>query len=273
MRLAVVLVIALPSIASAQAPGAYDPTPPLAPPGMSPLAADTDEPPLSAPSLTSVAPPPAPELSPIERAARRDAADDRAYGTSTALVVPQGQVDASLRVAPFGGVLSVAAGLGGGLELSADVGGIVADAGMGTYGVSAKLALVRRYGWTFAVLGGYHKAGDGENGDAGLYNVGAVVSGCTDRDCSGLISIGAGVMGSTQDSSSDSIPYAWGSLLLGTGGFRPIIEGAVLQGGVLGFVGARMGGRRAALDLGLGFLGADGGEGGGLPIAALSVRP
>ena len=287
MRLAAVAaVLALPSLAAAQAPGMYDPTPPLAPPGMTPPAGDIDEPPpgvpapaspaepaFRAPSLTAALPPAAPELTAIERAARRDSANDRAFGTSTALTVPDGQVDASLRIAPVGGILSLAAGLGNGIEISVDAGGVVGEDGVGSYGIGAKLALAHKGGWGLAVQAGIHSMGDGESDSISLWNVGAVVSGCSDADCSGLISLGGGVLGSS-DSYDDKIPYAWASMLLGTGGFRPIIEGSVLQGGILGFLGARMGGRHAALDLGIGFLGSsEGGDGGALPVAALSVRP
>ena len=269
MRLAAVLVLALPSLAAAQAPGMYDPTPPLAPPGMTPMTGDTDEP----PRVIAPAAPAAPSLSPIEVAAARDAADDRAYGTSTALTVPDGKVDASLRVAPVGLLASVTAGLGGGLELSADWGAVVPEQGMTSYGVGAKLALARKGGWAFALQGGYHQLGDdGESSPVGLWSLGGVLTGCTDRECSALVSLGGGVLGSTEGS-GQTIPYGWASVLLGTGGFRPILEGSVLDGGgVLGFLGARMGGARVAFDLGIGFLGGDG-EGGGLPIAGLSVRP
>lgn len=263
MRL-VLLVLALPSVAAAQAPGMYDPTPPLAPPGMTPLAADTDEPPSP--------PAPAPALSPIELAAARDAADDRAYGTSTALTVPAGKVDASLRVASFGGIASVSAGVVDGLEVSADMGLVLPEDGAASYGVGAKLALVKKGGWGLAVEGSYHQMGDdGGGGAVGLWSLGGVVSGCTDRECSALVSLGGGVLGSTEGS-GQTIPYGWASVVLGTGGFRPILEGSVLEGGVLGFLGARMGGTRVAFDLGIGFLGGNG-EGGGLPIAGLSVRP
>lgn len=283
---AIAAVLGAPSLAAAQAPGMYDPTPPLAPPGMTPPAGDIDEPPpgvaapanapepaFRAPSLTAVAPPAAPQLTPIERAARRDAASDRAYGTSTALTVPNGEVDASLRFAPVGGILSLTAGLGAGVEISVDAGGVVGESGVASYGIGAKLALAHKGGWGLAVQGGIHKMGDSESDALSLWNLGAVLSGCSDADCSALLSLGGGVLGSSENSSGDTIPYAWASMLLGTGGFRPIIEGTVLQGGVLGFLGARMGGRHAALDLGIGFLGGDGGDGGALPVAALSVRP
>lgn len=298
MRLAVAaLSLALPSLAAAQAPGAFDPTPPIAPPGMTPPAADIDEPPPATPpppgipvpewtagapgltppmaGLTTIAPPrPAP--TPIALATARDAADDRAYGTSTALVVPDGKVDVSLRAAPIGGIASVTAGLGAGFELSADVSGIFVEGGMASYGVSGKLQLGRKAGWALAVEGGYHQVGDDGSSDGvsdavGLWSGGVVVSGCTDRACSALLSLGGGVLGSTEGS-GHAIPYVWSSALLGTGGFRPILEGAILDGGVLGFLGARMGGKTVALDLGVGLLAGDGG-GGGLPVAALSVRP
>ena len=285
MRLAAVLLLA-PSIAAAQAPGQVDPTPRIAPPGMTPPTADIDEPPpgspppadvpepaFRAPSLTAVSAPPAPEPAPIELSAARDSASDRAYGTSTALVVPDGKVDMSVRAAPIGALASITAGLGSGLELGADYGGIIGEDGIGSYGIGGKLALARKGSWAFAVQGSYHQlGGDGEGEPLTLWSAGAVVSGCSGHDCAALISLGGGVLASS-DSSDDTIPYAWGSMLLGTGGFRPTVEGTVLEGGMLGFLGARMGGRNAALDLGLGILAGPDGEGGALPVAALSVRP
>jgi hypothetical protein len=283
MRLAAVLVIAAPSLAAAQAPGMYDSSPPLAPPGMTPPAGDTDEPPpampppvnavdpFRAPSLTQVAAPPALVLTPIELAAQRDSADDRAYGTSTALVVPDGKVDVSVRAAPIGGIASVTAGVGGGFEISADAGAVVGEEGVDAYGFGGKLALARKGGWALALQGSYHTLGDGDGDPLSLWSAGLVASGCTDHDCTALLSLGGGVLGAT-DNEGDTVPYAWASMLLGTGGFRPILEGTIVSDGMLGFLGARMGGRHAALDLGLGIVGGSG-EGGALPVAALSVRP
>src|SRR5437868_11908288 len=82
------------------------------PPGMTP---PTDD----APSVTATAPVQQPD--PITRRAASDAASDRAFALSTALVVPSGTVEVGARVlAPAGGVGSITAGLGSGLELSAD---------------------------------------------------------------------------------------------------------------------------------------------------------
>ena len=88
-------------VAAAQ-PGPDDPTPP----GMTP----------------PIKPPPAPE-SPLDLADHRDAAADRAFGSSTALVVPRGTVDLSVRFGKGGLIGSAAVELGSSAELSADLAG------------------------------------------------------------------------------------------------------------------------------------------------------
>lgn len=272
MRLAAVLVLALPAAASAQAPGMYDPTPPLAPPGMTPPEADRDEPPRPAP----VDAPEAPERSALDTAIARDAAADRAYGTSTALALPSGRLDLSGRASAFGGIASVAAGIGSGLEISADVAGIGGEQ-LGFLGGGVKLEIAHGRRWALAATASYHRITE-DGGDymdqAGLWSAGGVVSACSARDCPVLVSAGGGIMGVTE-SDSDTVPYLSGSLIAGTGSFRPILEGAALlvdNGGLLGFFGARIGGKRVAVDAGFGVLVADG-DGGALPMLGLSIAP
>jgi hypothetical protein len=270
MRLAAVaLVLALPAVAFAQAPGMYDPTPPLAPPGMTPPDADRDDPPRPAEQ-------PAPaDVAPITAYAQRDAAADRAFGTSTAIALPSGKIDVSGRASVFGGIGSIAAGLGSGIEVSADISGVSGE--LGGIGGGVKLVLAHSRTTAFAATASYHNMTD-DCGDCmdtmGLWSVGAVFSSCVGSDCSSLVSLGGGVMGVTEDG-SDKVGYLSASLVAGSGGFRPILEGAALladSGGILGFAGARMGGKRVALDAGIGFMLGDG-EGGGVPMLGLSVSP
>ena len=62
-------------------------------------------------------------------------------------------------------------------------------------------------------------------------------------------------------------------------GDNPILEGVAMLGeggGVLGFAGARIGGKRVAFDAGIGFVVVDDGDGGGAagaPMVGLSIRP
>jgi hypothetical protein len=271
MRLAAVLVLALPAVAFAQAPGMYDTSRPLAPPGMTPPDGDRDEPPGG---------PPAPVAQPegLAAYAARDPAADRAFGTSTAVALPSGKVDISGRASFFGGVGSVAAGLGGGIEVSADVGAIADD--VGSIGGGVKITVAHSRTVALAATASYHRMSDDCydcSSDDGLWAVGGVVSTCIGETCSSLLSAGGGVMGVADD--DDKIGYVTGSLVAGSGSFRPILEGAALLGdggGVLGFAGARIGGKRVAFDAGIGFVVADdGGDGGaaGAPMIGLSIRP
>jgi hypothetical protein len=268
MRLAVAaLVLALPAAASAQAPGMYaNPGRPLAPPGLTPPDEDRDEPPAA----------PAAEPTPqgLAAYAARDAAADRAYGTSTAVALPSGKVDLSGRASFFGGIGSIAAGLGGGLEVSADIGAVSDE--VGTIGGGVKLVVAHSQTVALAANASYHRLNDDCydcSGGDGLWVIGGVLSSCMGSDCGSLISVGGGVMVVSDE--DDRAGYLSASLVAGTGGFRPILEGFALlgdDGGVLGFAGARMGGKRVAFDAGIGFVLADD-DGGGAPMIGLSVRP
>jgi hypothetical protein len=243
MRLVVVLaILAVPAFATAQ-PGPDDPTPPgLTPPIAAPL-------------------PPAP----VDQVDQDDAAADRAYGTSTALVVPGGRADLSVRAGEGGILFSAAIGLGSGIEVSAQLGGV---SELALVGGDLKIAVARKRTWGMAIEGGYHLVGDGEGG-GGVFSVGGVVTAVSDG---AVFSFGGGVIGA---SGGTSVPYAHTSLVLGRGGFRPIVEGAVASTTQAAFVGVRIGNGRAALDAGVGFGRADDGSGGvgPLPLLGLTLRP
>jgi hypothetical protein len=267
MRLAAVaaLVLALPAVAYAQAPGMYDPTPPLAPPGMTPPDGDREEPPR---------PPAEQPVTPLAAYAARDAAADRAFGTSTAVALPSGKIDISGRASTFGGIASIAAGLGSGIEVSADIGGV--SGGLGSIGGGVKFVLAHGATTAFAATASYHNVTDDCDDcmDTGMWSIGGVFSSCMGSDCSSLVSLGGGVRGVTE-SGGDNVGYLSASLVAGNGGFRPILEGAALladSGGILGFAGARMGGKKVAFDAGIGFVLADH-DGGGVPMIGLSVSP
>ena len=242
MRLVVLALVTVPALAAAQ-PGPDDPTPP----GLTP--------PIAAPA----------PLSPIDQADLDDAAADRAFGTSTGLVVPAGRVDLSLRGAQGGGLLSAAIGLGHGVEISGQLGG-ASQAGL--VGGDLKIAVARTRTWAFALEGGYHFVGI-EDGEGGGFNVGGVMTYAAD---SAVLSFGGGLLGSASGPPS---AYANASLVIGTGPFRPILEGATLAGPVWWFGGARIGNGHACLDIGFGGGGAgDGADGvGPVPLVGLTVRP
>jgi hypothetical protein len=273
MRLAAaVLVLALPAVAFAQAPGMYDTSRPLAPPGLTPPDADRDEPPGGQPAPAEQ---PAQGLAAY---AARDPAADRAFGTSTAVALPSGKMDISGRASFFGGMGSIAAGVGSGIEISADIGAITDE--VGSIGGGVKVVVAHSQTVALAATASYHSVSDAcydcSSSDDGLWAVGGVVSTCLGDSCSSLLSAGGGVMGMTDD--EDKLGYLSASLVAGNGSFRPILEGVALlgdDGGVLGFAGARIGGKRVAFDAGIGFVVADGddGGGGGAPMVGLSIRP
>ncbi|HSN28646.1 MAG TPA: hypothetical protein VLT45_20310, partial [Kofleriaceae bacterium] len=195
---------------------------------------------------------------------RDDAAADRAYGTSTALAVPGGRADLSLRAGQGGLLFSAAVGLGSGIEISGQLGGA---SEVGLVGGDVKIAVARKRTWGLALDGGYHLVGDGEGG-GGLVSFGAVVSAVSDE---AVFSFGGGVIGAT---GSDAVPYANASLVAGRGGFRPIVEGAIVSSSAFGFLGARVGNGTVALDAGVGFGGGDGVSGvGPVPLVGLTLRP
>src|SRR3569623_2722993 len=125
MRLHVVSLVTVPALATAQ-PGPDDPTPP----GLTPPAATQ------------------PPLSPIDLSDRDDAAADRAFGTSSALGVPAGRGELSLRGAQGGGLFSAAVGIGHGIEISGDLGGSSMAALVGS---DDKIELARTRTWAFAL--------------------------------------------------------------------------------------------------------------------------
>jgi hypothetical protein len=175
---------------------------------------------------------------------------------------------------------SIAAGLGSGIEVSADIGGITGEH-LNSFGGGVKIVVAHGRTVSLAATASYHHVTD-DCGDCmdttGLWSVGGVLTSCVGSDCSGVISFGGGFMGVT-DSGTDSIPYLNGSLIAGSGSFRPILEGAALlgsgSGGILGFGGARIGGKKVAIDAGIGFLlaAAGGGDAGAVPMVGLSVSP
>jgi hypothetical protein len=243
MRLVVVVaaLALVPALAAAQ-PGPDDPSPP----GLTP--------PIAAP----------PPLSPVDQADRDDASADRAFGTSTGLVVPSGRVDMSARVAEGGALLSAAIGFDHGIEISGQIGG-AHDVYMA--GADLKIAVARTRTWALALDAGYHTLAV-EDGGGGGFNVGAATSYVGDA---GVLSFGAGLLGSI---GGGATYYTNASFIIGRGAFRPIVEGALLETEMLGFAGARIGNGHVCVDLGVAGVGGDGTSGvGPLPLMGLTIRP
>lgn len=241
MRLLLIALVTLPALAAAQ-PGPDDPTPP----GLTPPIA-------------------APAASPVDQADLDDAAADRAFGTSTGLVVPAGRADLSVRGAQGGVLFSAAVGLGHGIELSGQLGG-AHDAGL--VGGDLKIEVARTRTWAFALDGGFHAFGI-DDGGAGVFNLGGAFSYVSDEV---VLSFGGGLLGA---GGGGAAGYANASVLIGRGAFRPILEGASLDGPLWWFGGARLGNGHACLDIGVGGGGTgDGASGvGPVPFVGLTLRP
>lgn len=243
VRLVVIVLplLIVPALAAAQ-PGPDDPSPP----GLTP--------PIAAPAPRS----------PLDQADLDDAAADRAYGTSTALVVPGGRVDLSVRGAQGAVLFSAAVGVGHGIEISGQLGGAQ---GVALVGGDLKIAVARTRTWALALDAGYHVFGV-EDGGGGAFNIGGAASYASD---SAMLSFGAGLFGAGDGGAA---PYADASLIVGRGPFRPILEGAMF-GSPWWFGGARMGNGHVCLDVGVGGGGAgDGASGvGPVPLVGLTVRP
>ena len=237
------------------------------PPGMTPPNDD-------APGVTATAPA---QPDPIELRAASDAASDRAYVLSTALVVPAGTVEVGARgLAPVGGFGEITAGLGSGLQISADVGGVVGfddeDGGIATYSVGAKFAIAHGRTWQLAASGNHRWFQDGYDAGSDSVDTGELLlSNCLDDDCAALSTVGFGAL----HGGMDTTPFATASLIAGGRTAKIVVETMGNTDGGLGYLGLRLGGDHVAFDVGL--LGGAARDGGGavipLPLLGISVRP
>ena len=238
----------------------------LGPPG---LTRRTEDPP---PVERPVAEPPATDL--LARARDGDASSDRAFGRSTAIALRPGQFDFSLRTAvEQGSMLSIAAGLGHGVELSVDA-GYARQLGS-DYGAGIKLVLAEHATWAFAIDAGLHSmhiAGD----SGAIFSADLKVTHCA-LDCGMLFTAGVGLAAAAvSDGEAPPLPFFELSMVFGTGPIRPLLEGLTLAGAAnFGFAGVRFGGRHVAIDAGLGLGGSldSGGDAGKAMMVGLAVRP
>jgi hypothetical protein len=248
MRLAAVLAALVPATALAQ------PAPDLAPPGLTPSA------------------PPAP----LDLARDRDAAADRGLVLGTAIALPSGAVDASVRAVATAGMVSLAVGLGSGLEVSFDAGAVFApsDATAQAYGGSAKLVIVRRAQWALAVDASLQRYTTSTMTGHVVGTGSAMATGCMGAGCFVLATAASGVT-VLNDGDSLLAPFVAGGLLVGRSWFRGIAEGAAGPGiGAVGFAGVRIGGKHFALDAGMGVVAPESHSAPPpLPAVGLSLRP
>jgi hypothetical protein len=167
------------------APPAEAPPPPLTPPAFAP--------PQLAPPLTVERPAPAPAaLTPIEQR-RAIVGAGRGLAGNTALTVPAGRVEVSMRsFVPFAGLITVSAGLGSTTELSAEVGGIDDGGATVAFGVGAKQVLAKRDRMQVSIGGTLRRLQDTseESYAIMLAQVGGTLSACVTEPCSLMVSAG-----------------------------------------------------------------------------------
>jgi len=264
MKLVVLAVTLLPALAHADALRVATATVIVdGPPG-----SDFDRPPSTQPERP--APPPQPE----ERygIARRDAvvAGDHGIVTSTALTVPSGNAEVSIRVlAPFAALLSIAGGLSNSTELWADAGTSLGDSsdGVSTVGVGLKQVIARGRTWQLAINGSLRYLGD--SGDAiAMGLVGGVATGCTDDTCNFMGSAGIQRIFTT-DGGSDA-PTTFYTFGLSAGGrhTRAMFEVIRVDRDSLMVAGIRFGNARLAFDVAVAMAAVDGDS---VPLPLLSA--
>lgn len=203
-----------------------------------------------------------------------DAASDRGYGLSTAIALDRGQLDLSLRTAvEHGSMLSAAAGLGHGLELSFAIG---YGRTLGTdYTFGAKAQLVDDEDFAFALDLSVDVLQDGDDENATMWTVDAKATRVTRY----VVATGAlGFMRISEMGEVPAVPFVEGSLLLGAGPVRPLVEAFSFFGLYnLAFAGLRCGGTHVAFDLGAGVGGPlatdPSGDTGVVLMLGLGVRP
>jgi hypothetical protein len=224
-------------------------------------------------------PQPPPPIAALDLAQQRDAASDRGFLVGSAITIPQGKVEASVRYATgeiTGTMINGGAGLSRDFEVSADLAQSFKSWSR-TYGLGGKLVAIRRASWALAFEAGYRHIYDG-SGTASdyhsYYTAGARITGCFDGACSILGTFGVAGIGMETvviDGGGATrllvLPVLSGSVTFGTGIARPFVEG-VVSFGALGIMGVRFAWKSAAIDLGVGG-GAVAGSGGTASANAL----
>lgn len=247
---------------AAPAPGPAELPAGLAPPGMVPMATiDQPTPKPKSAALTGVA-----------RRADVDAAADRVYLLSTAITPRAGTFTATWRAVPGTsvGVAAISVGVTDRIQVGAHV--VYADGGDSVEGGSLRLQVYRHAG-TAVALETSLIGTDGHDA-AGIAT--ATLSQCLDSACGSIASFHAGALFST-DEGERQVPILGGvSLIAGDGPIKFTgellsieIDHDRLFGGTFGM---RLGGRHFAFDLGIAFAGG-GGDGGAIPVIAVSGRP
>jgi hypothetical protein len=194
---------------------------------------------------------PAPVTDVLQQRRDDDAASDRSFGRSTAIALAPGQFDFALRTAvEDGSMMSVAAGLGHGVEVSADA--AYARQLGSEYGVGLKLAFDRHATWGLALDTSVHSVSVDRGDERGtMLSAELKVTTCA-ASCGMLLTVGAGIL-DVQDAVSPPVPFLELAMVFGTGLVRPMIESISFSGSLdFAYAGFRIGGKHVAVDLGVG---------------------
>ena len=227
-----------------------------------------------------------PNADAIDTLARAPLAD-RGIVLGTALTVPAGEVELSVRTVIVAGEATVAIGITPTTELWVDAAlGVALDH---TYAVGLKQVMVHRPAWQLALEGaarhiteydsdsydpvGTLSFGPTLGGRADAFALTAITSACAD-DCHALFTGGmtAAVMPSSTAQYA-ALFYAWLDASYGGEHVRGIVELAAVPGvgGAFGMVGLRAGWRHVAVDVGLGYASVDAPI--VLPVISAAYRP
>lgn len=220
---------------------------PAAPPRVAALGGPPGEEP---PRVDAWVPPP-PVVDLIQQRLDDDAAADRSFGRSTAITLDPGQFDFTMRTAvEDGSMMSMAAGVGHGVELSVDA--AYARQLGSEYGLGLKFGFDRHATWALAIDTSVHTVSVDRSNDRGtMWSAGLEVTTCA-ASCEMLFTGGAGIV-YVQDNQTPPVPFLELAMVFGTGLVRPMLEGMSLSGALdFGYAGFRIGGRHVGVDLGVG---------------------
>jgi hypothetical protein len=234
-----------------------------------------DGPPGTTPTIAEQAPlvdtQPA-DPTPLATIAAADAMSDRTLGRSTAINLRPGQFDFSMRTAvEHGSMLSIAAGLTDGIELSADAG--YARHYGDDYGVGFKFSILRRATLALAIDASVHSTSE-ESERSWLLSADFKVTTCA-LDCNMLLTAGVGLV-TTPGENGDTMPTLELSMLFGRGVVRPMIEALAIDGNPgasFAFGGLRIGGKHVGVDLGAGVVEASYNDAAVGMVVGIGVRP
>lgn len=254
--------------AAAPAPPPLAPPPLLAPPP-APLASPAPHA-MPADVWRFPAPPQPAELSPLEQR-RRLPNGSRGLLGHTALTVPQGTVDVSMRTLfPYAALATISVGVGPTTELSADLGGtIIDDSQAALVGGGVKQVLVRTDRVQLSVGGSIRRL-HMPDGDGGINfaQAGGTLSACLDQPCSVLVSGGLSAIYTTEE--DRLLPSLTVGISAGSRHTRVLGEAFVVEDVTVLVGGLRFGNVKYSGDLGLLAVLVD--DTGILPFAGFGVR-